>query len=165
MNGAIISPDGVYRYVLWRGWDTSKSVAAWIMLNPSTADAETDDPTIRRCMRFTRAWGLGGLVVVNLFALRSSDPEALGGHPDPIGSDNDAATRHACNAQLTAVVIAAWGAHTIATRRQEFVLREMRRSSRPTCCLGRTKEGYPRHPLYVAAATKLQRFALPTTYR
>ncbi|MDB5297796.1 MAG: hypothetical protein JWO31_3779 [Phycisphaerales bacterium] len=71
---AVLSPCERYRYVLHRWWDESKPAVCWLMLNPSTADAATDDPTIRKCCGFARAWGAGGIAVVNLFALRATDP-------------------------------------------------------------------------------------------
>ncbi len=87
-NGAVLSADGVYRYRLWRTWDASKPTLAFLMLNPSTADATEDDPTIRRCLGFAKEWGYGSLVVVNLFALRSPNPDALRENDDPVGPEN-----------------------------------------------------------------------------
>src|SRR5262245_19133112 len=86
---ALISPCGLYRYWLTRTWDNSLRRVCWVMLNPSTADAEQDDPTIRRCVGFARSWGAGGIIVVNLFAFRASDPKALLRAADPVGPDND----------------------------------------------------------------------------
>lgn len=84
-SSAVISECGSYRYRLERVWEAEKDRVAFIMLNPSTADASKDDPTIRRCIGFAKAWGFGGLIVGNLFALRSTDPKALYGHKDPVG--------------------------------------------------------------------------------
>src|SRR5262245_19217104 len=83
--------DGVYRYTLERAWATARGTVAWVMFNPSTADAFNDDPTIRRCMRFTCAWGFGAMEVVNLYALRSPNPIDVYNHEAPIGPRNDAA--------------------------------------------------------------------------
>lgn len=149
-SGAAIA--GSYRYKLWRTWDYDLMPTAWVMLNPSTADATVDDPTIRRCMAFSRRWGAGGIIVVNLFALRATDPadllRAARAGTDPIGPEND---RHlldvfpACD-----VVIAAWGAHAMAKDRAKAVL-SLVPETMELSCLGTTKAGYPRHPLYVSA--------------
>jgi len=84
-GGAIVSDDGLYRYRLWRRWDAECPTMVWIMLNPSTADAEVDDPTIRRCIGFARREHCGGIEVVNLYALRATNPAA---HPTPEGPEN-----------------------------------------------------------------------------
>jgi hypothetical protein len=119
------------------------------MLNPSTADAQVDDPTIRRCISFAKREGCTELTVVNLFALRATNPRALG---DPrrsmahaIGPDN---TRHLCeqaNRHDIGIKVAAWGSHP-ATR---FRIKEITNIMGPMLCLGTTKDGSPRHPLYV----------------
>jgi len=88
-NGAELSPCGQYRYVLWRDTGTGEGSVVFIMLNPSTADATTDDPTIRRCLGFARHWGYRTLVVVNLFALRATNPRMLLTHTQRIGRLND----------------------------------------------------------------------------
>ncbi|MGF6870951.1 DUF1643 domain-containing protein [Paraburkholderia sp. MM5477-R1] len=93
---AIISECGGYRYILTRAADSMcpmKTAAVFVMLNPSTADEEQDDPTIRRCRGFARLWDCNGISVANLYALRSTDPAGLWVHPDPVGPDNDA---HLC---------------------------------------------------------------------
>ena len=95
IGGATFSRDRRYRYRLWRRWDRSRAVVAFVMLNPSTADAMHDDPTIRRCVGFARAWGFGGVDVVNLFALRATDTRALRKAADPIGPANDRHLRRA----------------------------------------------------------------------
>src|SRR5881396_744410 len=108
IGGATFSRDRRYRYRLWRRWDRSRAVVAFVMLNPSTADAMHDDPTIRRCIGFARNWGFGGVDVVNLFALRATDPRALRRAHDPVGPAND---RHIASAGSRAsLVILAWGA-------------------------------------------------------
>jgi hypothetical protein len=89
-SGAVI--DGPYRYSLWRTWGDrpDPALCGWVMLNPSTADASDDDPTIRRCVGYARRWGFDGIVVRNLFALRATDPRELLAATDPVGPDNDA---------------------------------------------------------------------------
>jgi hypothetical protein len=154
---ATFSEDRAYRYRLTRTWGTSGTRAVWIMLNPSTADALKDDPTIRRCVAFTKAWGLDGLVVVNLYALHATDPAELLCHPAPVGEANDRFIREAIHPW--SVVIAAWGAHKIAAARSR-VVREMAVARAGSVgCLGVTKAGCPRHPLYVPASQPLVRFA------
>lgn len=124
------------------------------MLNPSTADAERDDPTIRRCASFARAWGLGGMTVVNLFALRATDPARLRRARDPIGRDND---RHIAEAAAGADrVVVAWGVHGTLRDRDRAVL-ALLAGARPRC-LGLTRGGHPRHPLYLSARTRSRPF-------
>lgn len=143
--------DGEYRYALFRTWDEDLPKVTWIMLNPSTADATRDDPTIRRCISFSMGWGAGGIIVVNQFALRATSPRALLNHPDPRGPANEAIVNDAINDGTMAV--AAWGAFEVPGQPRmvldHWVLH----------CLGTTKNGSPKHPLYVPAATELEVFA------
>ncbi|HEC24975.1 MAG TPA: DUF1643 domain-containing protein, partial [bacterium] len=78
-----------YRYALWRTWDELKPCAMFIGLNPSTADETEDDPTIKRCINYSKDWGYGGLCMVNLFAFRATSPSDMRASIEPIGSDND----------------------------------------------------------------------------
>jgi hypothetical protein len=114
----------------------------FVMLNPSTADASRDDPTIRRCVGFAKAWGFGALSVANLFALRSTDPSVLLSAQDPVGPDNDAMILEL--ARKASLVVAAWGAHKVAARRAAAVQSLLPKA----VCLGLTSSGQPRHPLY-----------------
>lgn len=154
LSGAVLSPCGTYRYTLDRVWDASLPVAVYVMLNPSTANATEDDRTIRRCISFAKREGAGGITVINLFALRSTDPDALRAHPAPIGALNN---RWICAVLCKdpGVVIAAWGAHAFAKDRAVDVLRSIAAHNVPVKCLGTTKDGHPRHPLYLAADTPL----------
>lgn len=153
-KGAIISKCGRYRYSLWRLWDLSLPTMVFVMLNPSTADAEHDDPTIRRCLERARREH-GGLEVVNLFALRSTDPDMLYDRSavDAIGPENDthiaAAVRSAC------MVICAWGNHGALHDRGHSV-RDLILARQQPWHLGLTKIGQPRHPLYLPKATEPQ---------
>ena len=147
---AVISACGTYRYRLERLWDAELPKVAFIMLNPSTADASNDDPTIRRCIGFAKAWGFGGLIVGNLFALRSTDPKALYSHSDPIGPDNDANLR--AIALCSEQVICAWGAHGAYRDRGKHVGVLLDRFN--LAALTITGKGEPGHPLYVPAATE-----------
>ncbi|MFC7231619.1 DUF1643 domain-containing protein [Saliphagus sp. GCM10025308] len=145
-NGAVFSDDSVYRYRLWRTWDTSKPTLAFLMLNPSTADATEDDPTIRRCLGFAKEWDYGSLAVVNLFALRSPDPAALREHADPVGPENDDHLQAVCEEVET--VVAAWGANGSLQGRASEVARLLEGNLH---ALDTTKNGHPVHPLYQPA--------------
>jgi hypothetical protein len=146
-GSADISLCGAYRYRLTRTWGAAAPML-FVMLNPSTADAGVDDPTIRRCRAFARSAQAGGIIVVNLFAFIATDPRALAAATDPIGPDNDALIQEA--AIESKFVVVAWGASLPAAypRRDEKVL-DMLRQTGPVYCLGTTKDGHPRHPLYV----------------
>lgn len=141
-SGAAISRCGIYRYALWRRWSEAPPVL-FVMLNPSTADASQDDPTIRRCISFAQRWGHGGILVGNLFALRSPDPRQLRTASDPIGPQNERWLRRL--SQQSAVVVGAWGNHGTLLNRGEAVAARFP----GMLCLGLTQQGQPRHPLYV----------------
>jgi len=156
-SGATIDDTGTYRYALWRTWDAVKPRMLWIMLNPSTADGKSDDPTIRRCVGFAHAWGYGGIDVANLYALRATDPRDLRqAQVDPVGPDNDTFIKAA--AMQSAEVVCGWGAHSIAAPRVRRVCGLLDDAWMIPQCLGVTKEGHPRHPLYVPAVTLLEPF-------
>lgn len=152
---AEISPCGQYRYTLKRSPLSpypDRGTAVFCMLNPSTADATTDDPTIRRCRGFADYWGCNGIVVVNLYALRSTDPRGLWNHADPVGPDNDFWLRSV--ARDCGTVVCAWGANARPDRVRQVV--ELLRSvGAQIRCLGQTKDGAPRHPLYIRADQQL----------
>jgi hypothetical protein len=153
---AIMSPDGVYRYSLTRQLSSRPGRlkhCTWIMLNPSTATAEIDDPTIRRCIGFATSWECHALTVVNLFALRATDPTELAAHADPVGPENDGYIITAAN--LGGIVVAAWGVHGILHGRDRVVRDLMKRYGHELRCLGTTQGGFPRHPLYVKGDTQL----------
>lgn len=141
---ATFDPSRTYRYTLERHWGQTPP-AVFVMLNPSTADAFTEDPTIRRCLSFAKREGCGGLIVVNLFALRATDPKALRSHPDPVGPGNDGIIQEAYH--QGAPVIAAWGVHGAFNDRDKRVLWLLEFCDLHV--LGLTKGGHPRHPLYV----------------
>lgn len=157
-GAAIISPCGKYRYVLRRSLG---SILRWhrpilfVMLNPSTADSHKDDPTIRRCMAFAKREGCTQLTVVNLFALRATDPKELKMASDPVGPANDDYLRDEINQHQISPIVCAWGAHPIATLRAAEVLKKFEAD---LCCLGTTKKGAPRHPLYVKSDQPLERY-------
>ncbi len=152
------SPCGLYRYRLTRTWDAAAPAVVFVMLNPSTADASEDDPTIRRCLGFARRERAGGLVVANLFAFRATDPKALEDAADPIGPDN-ARWISTCVRETSGPVVAAWGASV--PRRHEDIVGRTVIPLLPVDrlrCLGRTASGAPRHPLYLPASAALERW-------
>ncbi|MDE3112519.1 MAG: DUF1643 domain-containing protein [Chloroflexota bacterium] len=150
-GAAIFDPTGAYRYALRRSWARGQR-AAFVMLNPNTADAVRDDPTIRRCVGFARRWGCGSLDVVNLFAYRTVDPRVLARVADPVGPEND---RHLARAIRGAdLVVYAWGAFPLARERAERLAATL--GGTPALCLGLTRTGAPRHPLYLRADTALR---------
>ncbi|MCA3105646.1 MAG: DUF1643 domain-containing protein [Rhodocyclaceae bacterium] len=151
--GATFSRDRQYRYRLWRYWDLSRAPLLMIMLNPSTADEERNDPTVERCERRARASGFGGLLVANIFALRSTDPKALYAHPSPVGPRNDAAIL--AMAGEAGQVVCAWGVHGALSDRGQRVASRLGREGIRLGVLGLTREGHPRHPLYMASATAI----------
>lgn len=158
-TGAHFSPCGRYRYRLWRFWGVGPAVV-WCMLNPSTADETQDDPTIRRCIGFARSWGAAGVVIVNLFALRSTDPAALYDCADPVGPANDGAILSAASAEASPVM-AAWGVHGAHLGRGRAVAEMLGAHGVEIQCLGTTKDGHPRHPLYVRADARPVRWEVP----
>jgi len=142
MSRAVISDCGTYRYMLERGQGSFLPI---VMLNPSTADAEVDDPTIRRCKSFATAFGYTGIIVLNLYAFRATQPANLWTADDPVGPAN--------NAWLLAIathpeILCAWGANARPDRVSE-VASILNNGSTKLKCLGMTKHGAPRHPLYV----------------
>lgn len=154
---AALSQDGVYRYELTRRWGPGV-LLRWVMLNPSTADASVDDPTIRRCCGFAKAWNFAGIVVHNLYALRATDPKALRTHSHPIGPDNN---RYLCQSPLSYSdgVICAWGANA-EPERARAVVRMFADTRTDLYCLGTTKAGHPKHPLYLPTTSRAVPFGL-----
>lgn len=149
-SDARIDGTGRYRYSLSRAWNAHGKVC-WIMLNPSTADAKQDDPTIRRCMGFAASWGFGGIVVVNLFALRATDPRELQRQGGVVGPENDLTI--ITEARAAGRVMAAWGAHGSLFFRSSKVVTMLRDTGVVLHHLGLTGRGEPRHPLYVKGDT------------
>lgn len=153
---ARFSPDGLYRYTLGRRWspDPTAGAAVFVMLNPSTADAQQDDPTIRRCIGFAKAFGCGGLHVVNLYAFRATRPADLWKADFPVGAENDAILGETFRAaaEEDRPVIAAWGANAQPAR-AGFIAGLARSQGLVLHALGTTKSGAPRHPLYLPATS------------
>jgi hypothetical protein len=156
---AVISADEKYRYLLGRRWAPGELVE-WVMLNPSTADAQQDDHTIRRCMGFARDWGYAGIQVKNLFAMRTTYPMDLLDVPDPIGPENYDYLRR----QDWPITIAAWGSDTLANPAMphlpsipewDFI------DTRKLMCIGYNYGGSPKHPLYVPKGAQLRPWPEP----
>lgn len=156
---ALFSRCGRYRYRLTRRWDQSKPLAAFVMLNPSTADATIDDPTIRCCIRLAKREGFGGIYVVNLFAFRTPDRTRLASVPDPVGPENDRhihATVRSANA-----CILAWGGYLTHPDRANRVLALLKNTTTPLKCIeliGPAGNRQPRHPLYLRRTATLVDF-------
>ena len=153
-SGAVFDTTGAYRYRLHRTWEQRGKRVVFVLLNPSTADAETNDPTIRRCIGFARDWGFGSMVVVNLFGFRATRPDDLFKARDPIGPDNDRWLRR--EIRRAHRVVMGWGAHSGIEDRAAAATG---RNPGPWTCLGTTKDGHPRHPLY------MRKDAVPLPYR
>ena len=154
-SGAVFDETGAYRYLLWRDFAPDPTDhCLWILLNPSTATADEDDPTIRRCQTFTKLWGFDSCRVVNIFAWRSTDPHVLPELADPIGPDNNAwISREVAAAKH---IVCAWGAHGSLHDRSTEVREILGEYER--WCFGRTKSGEPLHPLYLPNTSPLVKF-------
>ena len=153
---AVFDSTRAYRYLLTRTWAPGQPLV-WLMLNPSTASAVTDDPTIKRCAAFARREGAGGIIVVNLFAYRASRPADLARCPDPVGELNDEFIRQAVSVPGRMVIVA-WGAHGPLRGRAAQVTRMFSMEGIAVWCLGTTKTGQPVHPLYQPVGAKLIRY-------
>lgn len=149
MNTVVIDPTGTYRYSLTRVLAGDGPPMVYVMLNPSTADADTDDPTIRRCTGFANRENASSYTVVNLYALRATDPRELRKHRSPIGPDNDEAILAASDLVISGrgAIVVAWGPKPYARERIAHVKRLLH--PLPLSCLGVAKDGSPRHPLMV----------------
>lgn len=156
-RGAVVSPCGAYRYSLWRRWGEEAFGPLWIMLNPSTADASVDDPTIRRCVGFSRSWGYSSMVVANVFAYRATKPSDLAPAEergiDIVGPENRERLANLIRYR-TGPVVAAWGANSDGELPRELAVE----LGADLYCLGLTNSGRPRHPLYVRGDAELVPF-------
>ena len=144
---AVYSPCERYRYLLTRVWDPAGAKALFVMLNPSTATEVQNDPTVERCERRARALGFGAFRVTNIFAFRATDPKVMRAVGDPVGPGNDAAIRE--SVPWADRVICAWGAHGAHLDRGHTVQALLRGTGVPLHHLGLTKDGHPKHPLYI----------------
>lgn len=161
-RGALISDCGAFRYQLIRKWDEALPCLCFVMLNPSTADAQEDDPTIRKCVGFAKRNGYGSIQVVNLYAYRATDPADLRRAGMQEGPEN---WREICLAvRRCEAVVLAWGAFgpTSWTQRVGRLLGEIKLTGLSPLCLGKTQEGKPRHPLMVPYSQSLIPFKEPS---
>lgn len=147
-TGARISLDRVYRYELWRIWDTHKPLCNFLMLNPSTADEVDNDPTVERCERRCRMWGYGGLIVTNIFAFRATHPVDMKAATEPVGADNDAAILSV--AERSSLIVCAWGKDgTFKNRSVAVMLLLADHADKLHSLKMSDKTGQPYHPLYL----------------
>jgi hypothetical protein len=163
IRSATISDCGRYRYDLTRDWSEGRTfhedrlprTVCWVMLNPSTGDAELDDPTITRCIGFSQREHFDRLVIVNLYPYRTAYPTQLYEQPEAVraGDDNEGWIRR--RIAESELVIAAWG-NRVTYRRRHLIAFWAHEHGRPMRCLGRTKGGAPRHPLYLNGETPLE---------
>jgi hypothetical protein len=169
---AVFSPCGLYRWWLGRLWDPARPWLLFIGLNPSSADGQRDDPTLRRLVGLARGWGYGSLTVVNLFARVASRPVVLRRCDDPVGAANDLWIRHWALGDgakgLPQRIWLGWGNGGTWRGRDREVLRLLAETSAPLAgqtplaMIGLTQAGQPRHPLYAAAASRLVPFPHPS---
>ena len=145
---AIYSDCERYRYALTRVWDDGGKRALFVMLNPSTATEVQNDATVERCERRSRALGFGAFRVTNIFGWRDTDPRDMRAADDPVGPENDATIREGMD--WANIVIAAWGVHGVHRNRGPQVEAILRQMPHSVYCLGLTKYGHPKHPLYIA---------------
>ena len=145
---AVYSPCERYRYLLTRVWNPDGPKALFVMLNPSTATEFQNDPTVERCERRARTLGFGAFRVTNIFAFRATDPRIMRAQADPVGPANDAAIRESAM-DWADRIICAWGTHGAHLDRGARVESILRSTGRPLFTLGLSKEGHPKHPLYI----------------
>ena len=149
---AIYSDCERYRYALTRTWDGDAGRILFVMLNPSTATEVQNDPTVERCERRARTLGFGAFQVCNIFAWRDTDPRKMRKAADPVGPENDQAILEGCN--WAEKLVCAWGTHGAHLNRGPEVHDLMRQQAKPLFHLGLSKDGHPKHPLYIGYAVQ-----------
>ncbi|MEM8980973.1 MAG: DUF1643 domain-containing protein [Pseudomonadota bacterium] len=155
---AVYSDCERYRYMLTRTWDRSGKRALFIMLNPSTATEVQNDPTVERCERRARTLGFGAFRVTNIFAWRDTDPRKMRAAKEPVGVENNSAIEESLT--WADQIIAAWGTHGAHLDRGPAVAQLLKSSGLEIHHLGLTKDGHPKHPLYISYAQQPQLWAL-----
>ena len=148
-NECEFSPDRKYRYVLKHRWDDlmPERACMWIGLNPSTADEQQLDPTLRRIRGFCISHDFNCFYMLNIFAFRATDPKVMKVEKDPAGPDNDMWLKDISD--RCQLIVACWGVHGSHNGRSEEVISLLKGHGKTLKCLGRTREGYPSHPLYL----------------
>ena len=149
---ARLSDCGTYRWRLDRVWDRTRPLLLVIMLNPSKADALVNDPTIIRCIHLATDAGYGGIVVVNMYGYRATDPAKLAAANDPIGHENDDTIAEALTECRD--VVCAWGAHPMAARRTSTMINTIRQAKKAPLVWRLTQKGAPSHPLYLPKSAR-----------
>lgn len=149
---AVYSDCEKYRYSLTRTWDAEARRVLFVMLNPSTATEVQNDPTVERCERRARHLGYGGFQVTNIFAWRATDPKDMRAAADPVGPRNDETLR--TGVAWADEIIAAWGVHGAHLDRGPAVAALLHGLGKPLFHLGLSKDGHPRHPLYLPYAQR-----------
>ncbi len=157
-TGAVISDCEKFRYRLWRYWNKELNTLGFVMLNPSTADAFTDDATIRKCIGFASRLGFGGIEIANLYAYRARHPGALKYVRDVIGPDNDKSILSM--ARTSQQVVVAWGGNAYGHQRAYDVVHELHADGHPTYCLSLNRDGTPAHPLMLPYTCQLSEYDL-----
>jgi hypothetical protein len=166
---AIVSPDGLYRYTLFRGWGAIGREALFILLNPSTADGTVDDPTVCKCRLLTRGLGLNAMRIGNLYAFRATDPKALARAADPIGPECNDHLRRMIG--IADIIICGWGNPPAGIEKDAFATRaaevlDMVRGAGKTAMAYRVNAtGHPHHPLYLPGDAKPVAYARPLPWR
>lgn len=157
-NSALFSSCRIWRYALWRLWaDYPVRPLIVIGLNPSTADELYNDPTVTRCISLAKRDGYDGLIMLNLFGYRSPYPEDMRASPDPVGADNWDVIQSVCAHYRPAgsPVVAAWGCHGAHRNADSVMVRALPALE----CLGKTKHGHPKHPLYLRSDVQIVPYA------
>src|SRR5579871_4319038 len=152
--GAIYDKSEAHRYLLWRIWEPDHSALVCIGLNPSTATELVLDPTLRRDLRYAKDWGYGGIIKLNLFSFRSTDPKALYGHEPNVLVVTGGVTNDEYLAQYTkgSMTLCAWGTHGSLYDRGVKVQSNLRKLNRELWIMGLCRNGEPKHTLYLPAS-------------
>lgn len=167
-RGATFSGCEKYRYTLWRDLNIqeyrcgplfNRETILWIMLNPSTATDAILDPTVTRCRNYSNEWGYDKMVVCNLFAYRATDPKEMKAKGvEAIGPYNNGYLT--AQAALADRIVCAWGVHGEFMGRAQYVV-ETLIGGYDLWCLGKTKSGHPKHPLYLSKTIEPQLYHAP----
>lgn len=154
LSTAIFSDCRRYRYDLMRRWNTEGRKIVFIGLNPSTADEETNDPTVTRCMRWAYRWSYSEMHMLNIFAYRSTDPKQLDKVIDPVGSETDRYISQECEDAETVICCwGNWGKYLDRGQEARYLLNHLE-----LWCFDITKLGQPKHPLYLPNGIIPRRF-------